>query len=136
MGLIKKILLAIIVISGLINISRQSQEYGLDTGLQLLAMFSLSTFFLWRWACGYLPQIGTFVAILIMLASVLVGLGIVEYAMADQLHVDLVEVIRTSIKHSPWVYMTLFLGSGVKVFLWRWLFADVREEQAASAGAA
>lgn len=135
MGVIKKILPVIIVVSGLINISRQSQEYGLDTGLQLLVMFSLSTFFLWRWACGYLPRIGTLVAILIMVASVLVGLGIVEYAMADQLHVDLVEVIHTSIKHSPWVYMTLFLGAGVKVFLWRWLFAGVREEKAANAAA-
>lgn len=135
MGIIKKILLAIIVISGLVNISRQSQEYGIDIGLQLLAVFSLSTFFLWRWACGYMPQIGTVMAMLIMMACVLVGLGIVEYAMADQLHVDLVEVIRISIQHSPWFYLAMFLGTGVKVIFWRWLFAGVREESAVNAAA-
>lgn len=135
MGIIKKILLAIIVISGLVNISRQSQEYGIDVGLQLLAVFSLSTFFLWRWASGYMPQIGTVIAILVMMACLLLGLVIVEYAMAHQLNVDLVEVIRTSIKHSPGFYVAMFLGTGIKVFFWRWLFAGVREENAANVAA-
>ncbi|MEG1211161.1 MAG: hypothetical protein RSE29_08570 [Leclercia sp.] len=135
MGIIKKILLAIVIIAGLITVSRQSQEYGIDIGLQLLAVFFVSTTFLWRWACGYLPQIGKFTAILIMMVFVLVALGIVEYALADQLQVDLVEVIRISLKHSPWVYTAMFLGSGVKVFFWRWLFAGVREEKASNAAA-
>ncbi|AXF60237.1 MULTISPECIES: hypothetical protein [Leclercia] len=128
MGIIKKILLAIVIIAGVLNISRQAHEYGLDIGLQLLTVFILSTAFLWRWASGYLPHIGKSVAITIMMVTMLIARVIVEYAIADHLHVDLVEVIHTSLKYSPWLWLAMFLGSGVKVFFWRWLFAGVRQE--------
>lgn len=128
MGIIKKILLAIVIIAGVLNISSQAHEYGLDIGLQLLTVFILSTTFLWRWASGHLPHIGKPVAITIMMVTMLIARVIVEYAIADHLHVDLVEVIHTSLKYSPWLWLAMFLGSGVKVFFWRWLFAGVRQE--------
>lgn len=128
MGIIKKILLAIVIIAGVLNISRQAHEYGLDIGLQLLTVFIVSTTFLWRWASGHLPHIGKPVAITIMMVTMLIARVIVEYAIADHLHVDLVEVIHTSLKYSPWLWLAMFLGSGVKVFFWRWLFAGVRQE--------
>ncbi|NYU10438.1 hypothetical protein A8O28_15380 [Enterobacteriaceae bacterium CCUG 67584] len=112
----------------MLNISRQAHEYGLDIGLQLLTVFILSTTFLWRWASGHLPHIGKPVAITIMMVTMLIARVIVEYAIADHLHVDLVEVIHTSLKYSPWLWLAMFLGSGVKVFFWRWLFAGVRQE--------
>lgn len=128
MGIIKKILLAIVIIDGVLNISRKAHEYGLDIGLQLLTVFVLSTVFLWRWASGHLPLIGKSVAITIMMVTMLIARVIVEYAIAVHLHVDLVDVIHTSLKYSPWLWLAMFLGSGVKVFFWRWLFAGVRQE--------
>lgn len=136
MGVFKKILLAILIIAGVVSLTREFHEYGLQVGLILSAIFLLSTAFLWHWASGNLPQIGKFQAVLVMMIFTLLFLGTIDYAMADAMHVDLIEVIRTSIKHSPWFYLVTFIGSGVKVIFWRWLFSGVRENNAASTAAA
>lgn len=133
MGFMKKILLAIVIIAGVMTLVREFREYGIQVGLVLAAGFLFSTVFLWHWASGYMPKIGKLLAIVVMMIFTLVYVGTVEYAMADSMRVDLIEVVRTTIRHSPWFYQIAFLGAGIKVFFWSWLFSGVREENAAKA---
>ena len=133
MCFIKKTILAIIIIAGMLTLTREFHEFGTKTGLILSAVFVLSTAFLWKWSSGSLPQVSKFHTILMMMAFTLVFLGTIDYAMADAMNVDLREVVRVTLKHSPGFYLVTFVSSGLKVFLWRWLFAGVREENEAKA---
>ena len=130
MGVIKKSILGIFILMSVLSLFREFQDFGFKTGLLLSALFLLSTVFLWQWASGYLPQLGKLHAVMVMMALTLVFLGTIDYAMADSFNVDLLEVIRTTIKHSPWFYVATFIGSGIKVFFWHWLFSGVRQKNA------
>ncbi|WP_333010014.1 hypothetical protein [Kluyvera sichuanensis] len=131
MGIIKKILLWGSIVIGFLDIVRQSKEYGFHTGLVLLTLFALATAFLWLWASGCLPAYGKLKAVLVVVVLALVGLGTVEIAMANELHVDLVEVVRTTLVNSPWFYLLMFAGAALKVFFWNWVFSDVRAKNTA-----
>lgn len=136
MGWIKKTALAMVFIAGVITLTCEFQAFGLQVGLVLTAAWFLSTTFLWHWASGYLPQMGRSMATLIMMIFTFVLMGTVEYAMADFRLADLPGVVGTTLKHSTWFYLVMFIGAGLKVFFWNWLFAGVREEQAAQAAQA
>lgn len=130
MGVIKKAMLGIFILMSALSLFREFQDFGFKTGLLLSALFLLSTAFLWQWASGRLPQLGKLHAVMVMMALTLVFLGTVDYAMADSFNVDLLEVIRTTMVHSPWFYVATFTGAGIKVFFWHWLFSGVRQKNA------
>lgn len=113
-----------------LSLFQEFQDFGFKIGLVLSVLLLLSTAFLWQWASGWLPQMGKLHAMMVMMALTLVFLGTIDYAMADSFNVDLLEVIRTTIKHSPWFYVATFIGSGIKVFFWHWLFSGVRQKNA------
>ena len=127
MGVIKKAILGIFILMSVLSLFREFQDFGFKIGLVLSVLLLLSTAFLWQWASGWLPQMGKLHAVMVMMALTLVFLGTIDYAMADSFNVDLLEVIRTTIKHSPWFYVATFIGSGIKVFFWHWLFSGVRQ---------
>lgn len=102
------------------------RAYGVIASLKLFILFILSSAFLWGWASGVLPAVGKFKAMMFMMASALVGLLIINYALADDMNVDITEVIRTTVIHNPWFYLLVFATAGLKVFLWDWMFAGVR----------
>lgn len=133
MGNIKKMMLGIFFLMSALSLFREFQDFGFECGLVLSALFLLSTAFLWRWASGCLPQLGKLHAVMVMMALTLVFLGTIDYAMADSFNVDLLEVIRTTVRHSPWFYVATFIGSGIKVFFWHWLFSGVRQKNAENA---
>ncbi|MFY9997322.1 MAG: hypothetical protein WAK61_20315 [Leclercia sp.] len=133
MGWFKKLLLAMVFIVGGVTLGREFKEFGLQIGMVLTAAFFLSCAFLWHWASGYLPQIGKFKAILIMMVFSLLLMATVDYAMADFTFVDMIDVLQSTIRRSPWFYLATFFGAGVKVLFWNWLFAGVRESHAAKA---
>ncbi|HDG1692766.1 TPA: hypothetical protein PFE16_004293 [Kluyvera georgiana] len=130
MGVIKKAMLGIFILMSVLSLFREFQDFGFKIGLVLSVLLLLSTAFLWQWASGWLPQMGKLHAVMVMMALTLVFLGTIDYAMADSFNVDLLEVIRTTIKHSPWFYVATFIGSGIKVFFWHWLFSGVRQKNA------
>lgn len=130
MGVIKKAMLGIFILMSVLSLFREFQDFGFKIGLVLSVLLLLSTAFLWQWASGWLPQMGKLHAVMVMMALTLVFLGTIDYAMADSFNVDLLEVIRTTIKHSPWFYVATFIGSGTKVFFWHWLFSGVRQKNA------
>ncbi|WP_433640514.1 hypothetical protein [Kluyvera georgiana] len=130
MGVIKKAMLGIFILMSVLSLFREFQDFGFMIGLVLSVLLLLSTAFLWQWASGWLPQMGKLHAVMVMMALTLVFLGTIGYAMADSFNVDLLEVIRTTIKHSPWFYVATFIGSGIKVFFWHWLFSGVRQKNA------
>lgn len=130
MGVIKKAMLGIFILMSVLSLFREFQDFGFKIGLVLSVLLLLSTAFLWQWASGWLPQMGKLHAVMVMMALTLVFLGTIGYAMADSFNVDLLEVIRTTIKHSPWFYVATFIGSGIKVFFWHWLFSGVRQKNA------
>ncbi|HED1419169.1 TPA: hypothetical protein R4S64_001135 [Kluyvera georgiana] len=130
MGVIKKAILGIFILMSVLSLFREFQDFGFKIGLVLSVLLLLSTAFLWQWASGWLPQMGKLHAVMVMMALTLVFLGTIDYAMADSFNVDLLEVIRTTIKHSPWFYVATFIGSGIKVFFWHWLFSGVRQKNA------
>lgn len=130
MGVIKKSILGIFILMSVLSLFREFQDFGFKIGLVLSVLLLLSTAFLWQWASGWLPQMGKLHAVMVMMALTLVFLGTIDYAMADSFNVDLLEVIRTTIKHSPWFYVATFIGSGIKVFFWHWLFSGVRQKNA------
>lgn len=130
MGVIKKAMLGIFILMSVLSLFREFQDFGFKIGLVLSVLLLLSTAFLWKWASGWLPQMGKLHAVMVMMALTLVFLGTIDYAMADSFNVDLLEVIRTTIKHSPWFYVATFIGSGIKVFFWHWLFSGVRQKNA------
>jgi hypothetical protein len=47
-------------------------------------------------------------------------------AIAGNLHVDLMEVMRVSITHKPLFYLIFCVVAWVKVVIWKWLFSEVR----------
>ena len=130
MGVIKKAMLGIFILMSVLSLFREFQDFGFKVGLVLSVLLLLSTAFLWQWASGWLPQMGKLHAVMVMMALTLVFLGTIDYAMADSFNVDLLEVIRTTLKHSPWFYVATFIGSGIKVFFWHWLFSGVRQKNA------
>lgn len=123
-------MLGIFILMSVLSLFREFQDFGFKIGLVLSVLLLLSTAFLWQWASGWLPQMGKLHAVMVMMALTLVFLGTIDYAMADSFNVDLLEVIRTTIKHSPWFYVATFIGSGIKVFFWHWLFSGVRQKNA------
>lgn len=130
MGVIKKAMLGIFILMSVLSLFREFQDFGFKIGLVLSVLLLLSMAFLWQWASGWLPQMRKLHAVMVMMALTLVFLGTIDYAMADSFNVDLLEVIRTTIKHSPWFYVATFIGSGIKVFFWHWLFSGVRQKNA------
>lgn len=53
----------------------------------------------------------------------------INMAIAGNLHVDLMEVMRISITHNPLFYLILCAVAWVKVDIWKWLFSDLQSEQ-------
>lgn len=129
----KKLIFGVIVFYGVISFAKDYKEFGLFAAFGLLALFIVTTLFLCRWASGRFPAVSTLGAVLALVAGVLVSIFIINLGMASDLHVDVMEVLRASIWHKPWFYVLAFIGAGLKVFIWKWLFSDVREANAAVA---
>lgn len=128
MGFFRRITLFVFIISGLLHSILEFRAYGVIASLKLFILFILSSAFLWGWASGVLPAVGKLKAIMLMMGSALVGVFIINYALADEMNVDMAEVIRTTVTHNPWFYLLIFATAGLKVFLWRWMFAGVKAQ--------
>lgn len=101
MSWFKKILLGLIILAGLIGTLKDYKDFGLFGALGLFIIFLLSTTFLWQWASGRLPEITKLQAIFILLASAVASIFVINMAIAGNLHVDLMEVMRVTITHNP-----------------------------------
>ncbi|PXG97337.1 hypothetical protein DMR07_21900 [Citrobacter freundii] len=129
MSWFKKILLGLIILVGLIGTLKDYKDSGLFGALGLFIIFLLSTIFLWQWASGRLPEITKLHAILILLASAIASIFVINMAIAGNLHVDLMEVMRVTITHNPLFYLILCVVAWVKVGIWQWLFSGVQQEE-------
>lgn len=129
MSWFKKILLGLIILVGLIGTLKDYKDSGLFGALGLFIIFLLSTIFLWQWASGRLPEITELHAILILLASAIASIFVINMAIAGNLHVDLMEVMRVTITHNPLFYLILCVVAWVKVGIWQWLFSGVQQEE-------
>ncbi len=133
MSWLKKLILGLIVLSGLIGTVQDYKDFGTFGAVGLFIVFALTTAFLWQWATGKLPEIPKLQAILILLASAIASIFIINMAIAGNLHVDLMDVMRVSITHNPLFYLILCVVACVKVGIWQWLLSDAREEQSPQA---
>ena len=129
MSWFKKILLGLIILVGLIGTLKDYKDFGLFGALGLFIIFLLSTTFLWQWASGRLPEITKLHAILILLASAIASIFVINMAIAGNLHVDLMEVMYVTITHNPLFYLILCVVAWVKVGIWQWLFSGVQQEE-------
>ena len=129
MSWFKKILLGLIILAGLIGTLKDYKDFGLFGALGLFIIFLLSTTFLWQWASGKLPEITKLHAILILLASAAASIFVINMAIAGNLHVDLMEVMRVTITHNPLFYLILCVVAWVKVGIWQWLFSGVQMKE-------
>lgn len=133
MSWLKKLILGLIVLSGLIGTVQDYKDFGTFGATGLFIVFALTTVFLWQWATGKLPGIPKLQAVLILLASAIASIFIINMAIAGNLHVDLMDVMRVSITHNPLFYLILCVVACVKVGIWQWLLSDAREEQSPQA---
>lgn len=124
MSWFKKILLRLIILVGLIGTLKDYKDFGLFGALGLFIIFLLTTTFLWQWASGRLSQITQLQAVFILLASAVASIFIINMAIAGNLHVDLMEVMRVTITHNPLFYLILCVVAWVKVGIWQWLFSS------------
>lgn len=124
MSWFKKILLRLIILVGLIGTLKDYKDFGLLGALGLFIIFLLTTTFLWQWASGRLSEITQLQAVFILLASAVASIFIINMAIAGNLHVDLMEVMRVTITHNPLFYLILCVVAWVKVGIWRWLFSS------------
>lgn len=129
MSWFKKILLGLIILAGLIGTLKDYKDFGLFGALGLFIIFLLSTTFLWQWASGRLPEITKPHAIFILLASAVASIFVINMAIAGNLHVDLMEVMRVTITHNPLFYLILCVIAWVKVGIWQWLFRGVQMKE-------
>ncbi|MEG9611709.1 hypothetical protein V6W99_22260 [Citrobacter portucalensis] len=129
MSWFKKILLGLIILAGLIGTLKDYKDFGLFGALGLFIIFLLSTTFLWQWASGKLPEITKLHAILILLTSAVASIFVINMAIAGNLHVDLMEVMRVTITHNPLFYLILCVVAWVKVGIWQWLFSGVQMKE-------
>lgn len=129
MSWFKKILLGLIILAGLIGTLKDYKDFGLFGALGLFIIFLLSTTFLWHWASGKLPEITKLHAILILLTSAVASIFVINMAIAGNLHVDLMEVMRVTITHNPLFYLILCVVAWVKVGIWQWLFSGVQMKE-------
>lgn len=129
MSWFKKTLLGLIILAGLIGTLKDYKDFGLFGALGLFIIFLLSTTFLWQWASGKLPEITKLHAILILLASAVASIFVINMAIAGNLHVDLMEVMRVTITHNPLFYLILCVVAWVKVGIWQWLFSGVQMKE-------
>lgn len=125
MSWFKKTLLGLIILAGLIGLLKDYKDFGLFGASGLFIIFLLTTIFLWQWASGRLPEITKLQAIFILLASAVASIFVINMAIAGNLHVDLMEVMRVSITHNPLFYLILCVTAWVKVGIWQWLFNGV-----------
>lgn len=133
MSWIKKLILGLILLSGLIGTVQSYKDFGMFGAAGLFIIFALTTTFLWQWAAGKLPEIPTLQAILILLASAIASIFIINMAIAGNLDADLMDVMGVSITHNALFYLILCVVACVKVGIWKWLLSDVREEQSPQA---
>ncbi|MEF9890898.1 hypothetical protein [Citrobacter sp.] len=124
MSWFKKILLRLIILVGLIGTLKDYKDFGLFGALGLFIIFLLTTTFLWQWASGRLSEITQLQAVFILLASAVASIFIINMAIAGNLHVDLMEVMRVTITHNPLFYLILCVVAWVKVGIWQWLFSS------------
>lgn len=136
MGITKKIILGIVLLAGVLGLYSDFRQYGEMAGMLLAIEYMITTVFLWNWASGHFPKVGKLHAILILLASGLITLTIVNWALAGEFHVDLAEVVGMTLRHKPIYYAAVLMVAFLKVFFWRWLFSGVREEKEEAATAA
>ncbi|WFZ28720.1 hypothetical protein NFK62_21910 [Citrobacter portucalensis] len=129
MSWFKKILLGLIILAGLIGTLKDYKDFGLFGALGLFIIFLLTTTFLWQWASGRLPEITKLQAIFILLASAVASIFVINMAIAGNLHVDLMEVMRVTITHNPLFYLILCVVAWVKVGIWQWLFRSVQMKE-------
>lgn len=129
MSWFKKILLGLIILAGLIGTLKDYKDFGLFGALGLFIIFLLTTTFLWQWASGRLPEITKLQAIFILLASAIASVFVINMAIAGNLHVDLMEVMRVTITHNLFFYLLLCVVAWVKVGIWQWLFSGVQVEE-------
>ncbi|MDE9620511.1 hypothetical protein [Citrobacter portucalensis] len=129
MSWFKKTLLGLIILAGLIGTLKDYKDFGLFGALGLFIIFLLSTAFLWQWASGRLPEITKLHAIFILLASAVASIFVINMAIAGNLHVDLMEVMRVTITHNPLFYLILCVVAWVKVGIWQWLFRGVQMKE-------
>lgn len=133
MSWFKKIILGLIIAISLFSTMKDYKDFGVFGATGQFIIFILTTTFLWQWAAGKLPEIGTVQAILILLASTIASIFVINMAIAGNLHVDLMEVMRISISHKPLFYIIFCVIAWIKVVLWKWLFSDVRRNMLQSA---
>lgn len=133
MSWLKKLILGLIIFSGLIGTIQDYKDFGTFGAVGLFIVFVLTTVFLWQWATGKLPAIPKLQAVLILLASAIASIFIINMAIAGNLHVDLMDVMGVSITHNPLFYLILCVVACVKVGIWQWLLSDLREEQSPQA---
>lgn len=129
MGSVKKIILAITLLLGIVGITNDFHQFGIKTGMELALVYMFTTAFLWYWAAGYAPTIGKFTVVIISIFSGMATLLIINWALASELRVDLIEVIRETYIQKPLFYALIVGESILKVFFWDWLFSSVREEE-------
>jgi len=119
MSWFKKILLGLIILAGLIGTLKDYKDFGLFGALGLFIIFP----------SGKLPEITKLHAILILLASAVASIFVINMAIAGNLHVDLMEVMRVTITHNPLFYLILCVVAWVKVGIWQWLFSGVQMKE-------
>ena len=129
MSWFKKIILGLIILSGLIGTLKDYRDFGTFGAMGLFIIFLLTTTFLWQWAAGRLPELTRLHAVLILLASAVASIFVINMAIAGNLHVDLMEVMRVTITHNPLFYLFLCVVAWVKVGIWQWLFSGVQMKE-------
>ncbi|HFU2857257.1 TPA: hypothetical protein ACGQ50_000796 [Enterobacter cloacae] len=125
----KKLLLAVLIIRGAIACFTGVRDTGAIGAFVLPICFIGFTYLLWKWARGDLPQISTFLMALIALIYGIFVIAITDYLMSIDLNVDTGEVFRLQVLHQPFVMLVMFLGSLVSVYIWKWLFKEVRQQR-------
>ncbi|MDA8500675.1 hypothetical protein [Citrobacter sp. Igbk 17] len=129
MSRLKKLILGLIILAGLISTVGDYKNFGLFGATGLFIIFLLTTVFLWQWASGKFPAVAKIQAIIILLVSAIASIFVINMAIAGNLHVDLMEVMRISITHNPLFYLILCAVAWAKVDIWKWLFSDLQSEQ-------
>lgn len=80
MSRLKKLILGLIILAGLISTVGDYKNFGLFGAAGLFIIFLLTNVFLWQWASGKFPEVAKIQAIIILLASAIASIFVINMA--------------------------------------------------------
>lgn len=128
----KRIIFAVILISSVMGAALDAKDLPLPYSLILIAIFSFRLVFIWKWANGLWSTMGYLPALAIVVLLTVAEMFTTAFYLSGHSHAPLAEIFHYWWEYVPSALYRPILPVLVTLFVWRWLFAESRKENAAA----